>query len=153
MYDTNHLQSRNIPNFVHMCFTRSACNSWWTFGSRNSDLARTWLAKVGNTSVEYGCGALDPLPSDCSKSVQRWAYVFRSSSTIILCNMMHDLMMTPKSAMSHKRVGSRCWSKNLFDKCFNDNKPRGINDKFYEWWSTDVCTWVFVKKNRNHISG
>ena len=39
-----------------------------------------------------------------------------------------------------------CWSKNLFDECFNDNKPRGINDKFYEWWSTDVCTWVFVKR-------
>jgi len=36
------------------------------------------------------------------------------------------------------------WSNNLFDECFNDNKPHGINDKFYEWWSTDVCTWVFV---------
>jgi len=34
-----------------------------------------------------------------------------------------------------------CWSKNIFDECFNDNKPRGINDKFYEWWSTDVYTW------------
>jgi len=39
-----------------------------------------------------------------------------------------------------------CWSKNLFDKCCNDNKPRGINDKFYEWWSIDVCTLVFVKR-------
>jgi len=38
------------------------------------------------------------------------------------------------------------WSKNLFDECFNDIKPRGINDKFYEWWSTNVCTWVFVKR-------
>jgi len=38
--------------------------------------------------------------------------------------------------------------KNLStDECFNDNKPRGINDKFYEWWSTDVCTWVFVKRS------
>jgi len=23
--------------------------------------------------------------------------------------------------------------QNLFDECFNDNKPYGINTKFYEW--------------------
>jgi hypothetical protein len=28
---------------------------------------------------------------------------------------------------------------------WNDNKPYGINVMFYEWWSTDVCTWVFVE--------
>jgi len=39
-----------------------------------------------------------------------------------------------------------CWSKKLFDESFNDKKPRGINDKFYKWWFTDVCTWVFVKR-------
>jgi len=25
------------------------------------------------------------------------------------------------------------WSKNHFDEYFNDNKPRGTNDKFYKW--------------------
>ena len=34
--------------------------------------------------------------------------------------------------------------KDLFDKCYNDNKPHGKKDKFYEWWYIDVCTWVFV---------
>ena len=91
------------------------CNSRWTFGSRNSDLAHKWFAKACNTSAEYSCSVLDPLSSNCSKSVQRCAYVSCSSSTIILCNMMHDLMMIPKSAMSHKRASSqmilnRAWS-------------------------------------------
>ena len=36
--------------------------------------------------------------------------------------------------------GPYCWTKNLFDECFNDNKPYEINAKFYEWWSTDICT-------------
>jgi len=30
--------------------------------------------------------------------------------------------------------------QNIFDECFNDNKPYGINTKFYEWSSTNVCT-------------
>jgi len=37
-------------------------------------------------------------------------------------------------------------AKIFFHECFNDNKPRGINDKFYEWWSTNIWTWVFIKR-------
>jgi len=35
-------------------------------------------------------------------------------------------------------------AKNLFDEYFNDNKPHEINNKFQEWWSTNVYTWVFL---------
>jgi len=54
------------------------------------------------------------------------------------------LKIYSKGLSSSKRED--CWSKNLFDECLNDNKPRGINDKFYEWCSIDGCTWVFVKR-------
>ena len=47
---------------------------------------------------------------------------------------------TNEEVISFKKDGRSCWSKNIFDECFNDNKPRGINNKFYEWWSTDDCT-------------
>ena len=127
-----------------MYFTRSSCNSWRTFGSRNSDLARTWFAKAGNTSVEYGCGVLDPLPSDCSNSVQRWAYVSCSSSTRILCNMMHDLIMIPKSAMSHKRADSRM----ILNRVWSTRNARSMSFRHPSWCfanNYDAAAWSLLR--------
>jgi len=72
-------------------------------------------------------------------------HMVRGSLISYLWTFLHFLLYTSiklktysKGLSSSKR--GDCWNKNIFDECFNDNKPYGINTKFYEWWSTDVCT-------------
>ena len=54
-------------------------------------------------------------------------------------------LTTTLACYTEKTNGGGVEAKENYE-CFNDNKPHRINDKFYEWWSTDVCTWVFVKR-------
>ena len=81
------------------------------------------ICKYGNTSVKNGCGVIEPLPPYWSYPVQCWAYVSCSSSTVILCNMIHDRMMIGKSDVSHMRAGSRM----ILNQACNTPNARSIS--------------------------
>jgi len=42
------------------------------------------------------------------------------------------MLSTPNIPMLHN-LARLLLKQKYFYECFNDNKPRGINDKFYEW--------------------
>ena len=65
-------------------------------------------------------------------------HVFRGSLISYLWTFLHFILYTSikvkiySKGVCHHQKGGDCWNKNLFDECFNDNKPYGINTKFYE---------------------